>query len=263
MKKITKTLLVASLALMAMSCSKEDKEVVTPVQENNVPNGTSKLSLSVHVLASSTGSVRTAGLNGCTVTISNNGVNKTVTVDESGIAYFGNLTEGSVSVFVKAPSGYLSRNTSGFIEYDGSFSLTSTGTNGGTDAIQESSSRIAVTLPRIGATFKGKILGNFDFDGSTSNTPIVLGTKIIARVSNSLEPNIFTTTTNSDGSFTFANSLPEGEEVSFSLDYQTTNSTVTPNTQKDWEFQGLFGFGDNSSSFQYGETKEIGNTTAQ
>jgi hypothetical protein len=259
MKNLKNALLIAAVsATVFTSCSKDTADTVAPVvQENNVPNGTVKMSLSVHVMSSSV-AARIAGLSGASVTISNNGKTLTSSVDASGIASFSGLTEGDVSVFVKAPTGYLSFNTSGSLSYDGSFSLNNTGTNGGTDAVQESSNRIAVTLPKIGGTVKGKIWGDFDFNNFSNNTTIPAGVTVIAKVANGYEPNVFTTTTDGNGAFTFNKQLPEGVNVSFYIDYQTVDNVSDPSMpeSRDWEI------GTNTTTVSNNETKELGNITA-
>lgn len=265
MKKITKTLLVASLALIAMSCSKDNNDAVTPttVTENNVPNGTVGMSFSVQVTGSSIVGSRTAGLTGAVVTISNNGKTQTATVNEfSGLASFTGLTEGGVQIFVKAPSGYLSYNTSKYIKYNtiGSVVISSTnpGTGTGNDSQQSATETIQIPLKKIGSTVKGRVYGKFAYDGKDIFLTSGNGSKIYAILDDkNHEPNVFQSTVDGNGNFSFIN-LPEGLSFKLDLDYQNTFTPATGSgqlpEQRDWNIDSP-----NQTSLNYNEVRELGN----
>ena len=227
-----------------------------PTNENNVPNGTYKISYSVHVIASSQ-NAKVAGLASAEVTVSQDGRVQKATTDESGIVTFSDMREGNVSIFVKAPAGYLSYNTTDVINNNSSVDLNNNGTNAGNDSEQKSFDQRTISLARQGATLTGKIVGDFDFAAGTPVTGLPTDAQIIARISNSYQPNVFVTTPTADGTFTFSN-LPENVEITLDLNYQNTNSTGTAPVRVDWELPSS---GSGPHTLRVGQTKELGTIT--
>lgn len=218
-------MLAMASAVVLSGCGDDDQPAPAVTQENEVPNGTAVVTYSVQVLGSSQNNAKVTGLSGATVTVSGPGGNATAVTDESGIAVFPGMRLGTVSVFVKS-EGYLSSNFNDDVDcYYCSFDQV--------DSEQQESDQTTVTLPKIGATLKGTIYGNFDFNGTTTDAPISPNATVIATVSSVLQPNTWTTTTDNTGAFQFTN-LPEGVAVTLSLDFQNTNTTATPTFEYDW-----------------------------
>lgn len=229
------------LALVALSGSvftgcNQKKDIVPATvvtQDNNIPNGTVQFSLSVQVIPSSVSTTaKSAGLTGATVTISQNGSTQTATTNSAGLATFGGLSEGDVAVYI-ANSGYLSYNTTTTLvrSYN-------TSSSNQVDANQVQFKNLSVTLPKLGASVKGKIYGDFTYSGT--NTLIPSGVTVYAKTDNSYEPNVFTTTTDANGQFAFTN-LPETVSLDFSINYTTTDNTVSPSQGHTWYLNGVNG----------------------
>ena len=254
MNKFYFSLLSFSLGCLILTGCKDNDKNVTPTNENNVPNGTYKMSYSIQVLASSQ-NARVAGLASAEVTVSQEGNVKKATTDESGIVTFSDMREGYVSIYVKAPAGFLSFNTYDFISQNSSVDLNQTGVNAGNDSEQKSFDQYTITLARQGATLTGKIVGDFDFSGGTPDTGVPTDAQVIARISNVYQPNVFVTAPGSDGTFTFTN-LPEGIAINLDLNYQSTNSTGASPVRVDWEISVP------SQTLRAGQTKELGTITA-
>ncbi len=225
--KILSLALVVFASLFTLSCD-EDPIVV---EENEVPNGTLSMVYSVQVKQSSLSSGRTQGLAGVSVTVNQNGGIQTKTTDASGIVSFDNMRTGYVSVFVAAPEGFSSMNIQDEIycydcEYDNS------------DVEQVESDRLDVILPKQGATLTGKLFADVDFSGVIGTAETLPNTAVvIAKVSSDFEPNVYTTTVQNDGSFAFTN-LPEGINVTLSLNFKKVDTTVTPTEEKTFQFSG-------------------------
>ncbi len=246
--------LLASSLFLGTSCKKDDNSVAPVIQENNIPNGTIKIGYSVQVIASSV-AARTEGLSGAVVTIQgDNGFKQSATTDETGIASFTNLNEGRISIFVKSPSGdFLSSNVTGDLKYTAGIggSLTVAGTNGGgnggqnntgTDANVVANNQLPVTLPRRAAAVAGKL---FYQNPSNSVYTAAQGAKLIAKADAKFEPNLFTATVGSDGSFNIG-SLPEGVNLTWTVDFTTditqtgSNPNNIPTFKKSWSLPGSF-----------------------
>lgn len=246
MKRILVLGTVLSSMLFLGACKSNEKEVTpAPVTQQLYPSPSVKISLDVHVLASSEGA-RTAGLDGATVTVKQNGATYTGTTDESGIVTFGGLTEGNVSWFVKK-TGYASINGSKLLKYLGTPVVNGDNGNNGTGAVtvnneQHYSDVADVTLQRIGASVKFKVFGNFDFSTgvNTGNDPLPTSAKVLLRLSNkNLEPNVFNGAIDSDGTVTFTN-LPEGAQYTLELYHVTTKQGTNGNLPENvtWDLLG-------------------------
>ena len=225
--KILVAVLIASSALFNVACKKNDVVSPTVTNPSTSPQGKLTVSFSVQVLPSSV-AARTQGLSGSTVTIQSNGGSQSATTDASGIANFSNVNEGTIAVFVKGPTGFSSFNTNIGVAYNGSIVVKGTAGNTGTSnnntgafVDANSNNTLLVTLPADNATLKGKIKGDFDNSNVTVDAVIPSGAIVIARAPIGYEPNVYTTTTDGTGAFTFTN-LPEGIPLAISLDYKTT-----------------------------------------
>ncbi len=194
----------AMIALMATSvlftsCDSEDT-VEPVVQENNVPDGTTTYTLSVHVLSSSETAAKVSGLESAEVTVNQHGDESTITVGPDGIATFSNLDEGQVSVYIKA-EGHASVNFP--VDID---ELTNSQINNdfGNDSQHEFFGRVQQVMPRLNGSISGKFFYN-DEDGDD----VTGATSITLEYDESIEPNVFTLTTDASGDFTLTG-LPEG-----------------------------------------------------
>jgi hypothetical protein len=249
-KRITTVFALIALSTFSLTSCKDD--AAEPFNQNEIPDGHVKVSLSVQVVPSSISTASTkkvSGLSKAKVTVSQSGDKKTIEVDESGIAVFPNLFEGTVSIYIEA-EGYASVNETAYLGYEGSLDV-----ENGIDSEVPGFSQITIDLPRLASNVKGTIYGDWDFNGGTNTTLSGSGAKVIARAPSSYQPSIYTATV-TNGAFSFTN-LPENVPLAFELDFQSTNTTATPNYSTDWEISGL-----NNVYLQADETKELGNITA-
>lgn len=218
-------MLAMASAVALSGCGDDDQPAPAVTQENEVPNGTAVITYSVQVLGSSENNAKATGLAGATVTVSHPGGTSTTTTNESGIAVFPGMRIGDVSVYVES-DGFLAFNFSDNVSCDWcAFDYV--------DSEQQEFDQATVTLPRLGATLRGTIYGDFDFDGMTNNTTIPAGATVIAEVDNSFQPNVFTTTTDGQGNFSFTN-LPENVAVNLILNHQSMDNSVSPAVEEDW-----------------------------
>jgi hypothetical protein len=227
MKKVFVLGTVLSSLLFIGACKSNDKEVVPAVVTQQLyPSPTVKIGFSVHVLASSE-SARTAGLDGATVVVKQNGNNYTATTDESGIATFGGLTEGTVRWYVKK-ADFASVNGTTTLTYggtpvvDGANGTTTSGNSVTVNNEQTYSVTSQVTLPKVGASVSGVLMADFDGSAGSGNVVVVPTGTIVLKISDSFEPNTFTTTV-SGGVYSFTG-LPEG--VAFTLSTQDIKATI-------------------------------------
>ncbi len=151
-----------SLAVLLISCEKpvvvDPATPITTTNQNNVPHGYTNINYSVQVVpVGTTANGRVAGLQGTTVTIQYNGQTQTVTVGQSGIAVFSNLSPGQVSGYVNA-SGYTIVNFTAL--------LTASNTNVDVNHTDYAASTIYVMKKNSSAA--GRIYGDFDLDGNSS-----------------------------------------------------------------------------------------------
>jgi len=232
MKKIKiLSLALALVSLFALSC----EETAPVVQENDIANGTQTFVYSIQVKQSSALSGgRAQGLAGVNVTVNQNGGIQTKTTDATGIVSFDNMKQGTVSVFVLAPEGFSSYNTSYYLDCE-MCDITDL------DVDQLEYQQLEIILPRQGATVQGKIFADVDFSGTTGTGETVPNTAVvIAKVSNDYEPNVYKTNVQSDGTFKFTN-LPEGVTINLSIDFKK-NDNATPPAERTFEFNGLGSF---------------------
>ncbi|MBW8050629.1 MAG: hypothetical protein FVQ77_09895 [Cytophagales bacterium] len=231
MKKLTIYSFALLMGAVMFSACKKDKiyepENFVVVQENQVPNGTLNYTLSVQVVPSSEKG-RVSGLDQATVTINSAGGTATVTTAKDGIAVFSGLSEGFVSIYVEA-TGYSKMNTSVFLDRDPDLVT-------GSDAAVTQFVRVPVTLPRLGATLKARIYGNFPFDTSFNkcnydNAVITRSSHYISGVTiridyndPNMQPNFYTTTTDASGFITFSN-VPE-DFATLSVEYTATRTDI-------------------------------------
>jgi hypothetical protein len=231
MKKIkflSLALLATMCALFLVSCDDND----TTIEENAIPDGTSKINFSVQVYPSSLNSGKVAGLSGVKVTINQNGSTQSKTTNESGIVAFDNLNQGYISIFVDGPEGFLSINGETDLEcYDCLYDQN--------DSEQVEYDQLVVELPRVGATLRGKLFADVDFlNGQGVNETVPAGTTIIARTSTEYEPNVFKTTVAADGTFSF-NNLPEEVNINLDIDFKKVDTTPTPTIERSFYFDGI------------------------
>lgn len=187
---------VAVLGGLLASCGSD--ETVTPiVQENNISDGTDKYTLSVHVYSSAE-EAKAAGLDGAKVTISQEGDERTITVGADGIATFSGLRQGTVSWYATA-DGHITSNGSTNLS-DSPQELTEY------DSEQIYFERAQVTLARANGSIAGRFWF-FDDDGDFTTG----ATKVTVTYPTSMEPNVFSTTTAADGTFSISG-LPENVE---------------------------------------------------
>jgi hypothetical protein len=234
MKKVFVLGTVLSSLLFIGACKSNDKEVVPAVVTQQLyPSPTVKIGFSVHVLASSE-SGRSAGLDGATVVVKQNGNTYSATTDESGIATFGGLTEGNVRWYVKK-ADFASVNGAATLTYggtpvvDGANGTTTSGNSVTVNNEQTYSVTSQVTLPKIGASVSGVLLADLDGPGSGNAVVVPTGT-VVLKISDSYEPNTFTATV-SGGVYTFTG-LPEGVGFTLStLDIKSTTAAAGTNPQ--------------------------------
>ena len=228
--KILSLALVVFASMFTLSCD-EDPIVV---EENVIPNGTQTFVYSVQVKQSSLNSGRAQGLAGVNVTVNQNGGIQTKTTDATGIVSFENMKQGPVSIFILAPAGFSSLNTSDYLDCE-MCDVTEL------DVDQLEYQQLEVTLPKQGATVQGKVFADVDFSGGIGVAETAPNTAvIIAKVSNDYEPNVYKTNVQSDGTFKFTN-LPEGVTVNLSIDFKKTD-TSTPPIEQSFYFTGLGSF---------------------
>ncbi len=225
MKKV-KVYLMSALVGAALLQGCGSREVVAPTvtNANQHPNGLiqNRVIYSVHVISSSVdGNARQEGLNGAQVTVSQNGRASTKTVNENGIAIFDDLYDGDVTLFVKS-EGHASVNiissVNGQINVGGS---NATGGNNSNQNVVYSASTL-VTLPRLNGSAKGRFTIDSDKDPKTSPVPAA-NVKVRLTYSNTIEPNVFYTTTDADGIYTFT-SVP-GANATLSVESSFTLGT--------------------------------------
>lgn len=216
-----------SMLVLGASCNKEE---VKPDAAVLYPSTVIKMGLDIHVTASST-AARIGGLSGATVTVKQNGKTYTATTDASGIASFGDLTEGSLSYYISA-SGFASVNDNLYLEYNGSLNLN--GTNGNSTSgssvaqtgTQTTSDVENVTLHKLGSSVSGFLLADLDGDGNGLTKALTTGTVVLTLDDTSIEPNVFTANVGTTGLYTFSN-LPEN--VDYSLSTQNINIKIAEN----------------------------------
>ncbi len=225
MKKVKLTIIaLVSSALIFSSCSKEDS-ASTVTNPTGIPTPTFKYGLTIHVLpttSNSNNNGRVEGLTGATVTVKQNGATiGTVTTDESGIATFSGLTEGSYSYFVKA-TNYASINGSGFISYDGNLNLGNFGNNNTTGGSTNNygingeiayADRIEVGLKKLGASVSGVLRADLTTNGTTTLTT---GSVRLTLDNAYLEPNVYTAPVDANGKYIFS-ALPINEDFTLSV----------------------------------------------
>lgn len=227
--KILSLALVVFASMFTMSCD-EDPIVV---EENEIANGTQTFVYSVQVKQSSLNSGRAQGLAGVNVTVNQNGGIHTKTTDATGIVSFDNMKQGYVSVFILAPAGFTSINTSDYLDCE-MCDVTQL------DVDQLEYQQLEVTLPKQGATVRGNLFADLDFNGNTPIVTVPTTAVVIARLSNDYEPNVYKTNVQANGLFEFTN-LPEGVNIELSIDFKTINNTITPSEERALEFnQGVY-----------------------
>lgn len=222
--KILSLALVVFVSLFSLSC--EDNEPV--VQENDIADGTQTFVYSVQVKQSSLDAGRVKGLAAVKVTVNQNGGIQTKTTDASGIVSFDNMKQGAVSVFIEAPEGFSSLNTNDYLDCQ-LCDVTDL------DKDQLEYQQLVVTLPKLGATVRGNLFADLDFNGATPNVVVPTTAVVIAKLSNNYEPNVYKTNVQANGLFQFTN-LPEGVNIDLSIDLKVVNTTVTPNEERSLEF---------------------------
>ncbi|HTF80945.1 MAG TPA: hypothetical protein VL947_04455, partial [Cytophagales bacterium] len=183
MKKvlILGTVLSSLLFLGACSASKKEVTPAPTVVEQNFPNPTVKIGLTIHVLASSE-AARSAGLDGAKVIAKQNGNTYQGTTDESGIVTFGDLKEGYVSYYV-TKAGYAKINGLIELEYDGTPIVNGGNGTAGSDVTVNNEQFYAIsevaTLPRLGASVSGVLMADLDFGGAADVTPVNAGKVVL------------------------------------------------------------------------------------
>jgi len=202
MKKV-QVYLMSALVAAALLQGCGTREVVAPTvtNANEHPNGLiqNRIIYTVHVISSSViGNAREAGLANAQVTVSQNGRASTKTVNESGIAIFDDLYEGSITVFVKA-DGHASINQE-FSEVVGIVDVNQNGNNSNQNVILSYSN--IITLPRLNGALQGRFVLDTDADDRTSPVAAA-GLKVRLKYASTIEPNEFFATTDSDGIFKF------------------------------------------------------------
>ncbi len=219
---------IAFVSAFVMSC---DDETPAVVEENEVPDGAITMVYSVHVRPSSTLSARTQGLAGVTVTINQNGGIITATTDASGIASFDNMRQGIASIFVQGPAGFISVNITDDIDcFDCEYDQL--------DTDQTEYDQLFIDLPRLGATVRGQLLADVDFNGATALQSVPNTAFVIATINNIYEPNVYRVPVGNDGTFSFTN-LPEGVTTTLTVDFKATDAITTPAQP----VERTFGFG--------------------
>lgn len=211
-----------------VSCDDDD----ATIEENDIPDGTHVVNYSVQVIPSSLNG-KVAGLANVKVTVSQNGTTTTKTTNETGIVTFEKLKQGYVSVYVKGPEGFLSYNTTDELEcYSCDFDEN--------DSEQIEFYQRTFTLPRLGATVKGRVFADLDFNGGAPAAGETLPTSavVIAKISSVYEPNVFKTNPTSDGTFQFTN-LPEGILVTFDIDFKKVDNTPNPTVEHNFYLDGV------------------------
>lgn len=218
--------------LFIMSCKKE-QQIIYPVQntkENNIPDGITKFSLSIHILSDDNSqNAREDGLSGATVTINSNEGLITKTVVSSGIVVFTDLSEGEISIFVQGQKGFANYNTSVFLKR-----TQNTSDDNSSDTEQYQLVRKEIFLPKLNTALKGIVMADFDQDfdfAQTDQGNFLPNISIVVKtLDKGIEPNTFITTTDEEGNYSFSN-LPEGEvEIHFG-DFSLP-SRLDPTTRK-------------------------------
>lgn len=217
----SKMLLPVITAVVAMNftaCTKESEPIITPAtpvvssNQNNLPHGVTNINYSVQVVPlGTTASGKSAGLLGATVTIQFNGSQtKTVTVDQSGIAVFSNVSPGQISGYVKA---------AGFSAINYTATLSSSNT---VDINHTDYATSTIYLLKENSSVSGRIFGDYDLDGNVnvnqatnfqavnlrvaydlSSYPVGSGSGALTSVS--MDTTIYKVTSDIGGNFTFNN----------------------------------------------------------
>lgn len=228
--KILSLALIVFVSVFTLSCDEND----AAVQENEIANGTQTFVYSVQVKQSSLNGGRAQGLAGVNVTVNQNGGIQTKTTDATGIVSFDNMKQGAVSVFVLAPTGFSSINTSDYLDCQ-LCDVTQL------DVDQLEYQQLELTLPKQGATVQGKVFADVDFSGAIGVAETAPNTAVvIAKVSNDYEPNVYKTNIQNDGTFKFTN-LPEGITVNLTIDFKKIDNS-TPPAEQSFYFTGVGSF---------------------
>jgi hypothetical protein len=226
LKFLSLAFMATMCALFMVSCDDDD----ATIEENDIPDGTHVVNYSVQVIPSSLNG-KVAGLSNVKVTVSQNGTSITKTTNETGIVTFDKLKQGYVSIYVKGPDGFLSSNTVDELQcFTCDFDEN--------DSEQIEYDQNTITLPRLGATVKGRVFADLDFNGTTAaSETLPTSAVIVATIDNSYEPNVFKTNPSSDGTFQFT-TLPEGVNVNFAIDFKKVDTTPTPTVEHSFYFDG-------------------------
>lgn len=200
MKKLNYFIATAVVMALLGGCKPKEDKIVAPVTENEVPNGVLRTNflLSVHVIPSSEGNVRAAGLEGASITVSQNAKVQTKIVNKDGEAVFENLVAGGYTLFV-SKDGYASRNESGYLEIPENLYQTIPNDNTHDFTISETD---WVELPALKGALTGVVFYDDDLVASTPHTP---ASGLVARLEydNNIQPNVYVATVGADGKFSF------------------------------------------------------------
>ena len=110
---LSSLLVIAAFGLYSCSNSDDNPSTTTINYENNVPDGTIRVNYSVQVVPGNLGDEgRAAGVLGATVQLTQNNEVVTAVTDQSGIANFPDMWNGTVTgaVFSPATSDYITMN---------------------------------------------------------------------------------------------------------------------------------------------------------
>lgn len=223
MKKVTKSVLVAAVAAIAMfSCTR--RELVTPAvtqDSDSFDYGRLTYSLSIQVQPGATAGNKMEALVGAIVSVNAGGSTQSKTVDASGVVVFEGLPEGSVNWVVNPGS-------SSYATVTGVTTLDNVDRN---NVDRNATASVLVKVPTMNATLSGRIIGDFDFntetpEAGTAGVNVRLSYTYSSGITNTysaiyLQPSFYLVQTSADGSFSIAN-VPAldntGGQVSASLE---------------------------------------------
>lgn len=208
MKKLHYLIATAGVVIALLGgCKPKEDKIVAPVTENEVPNGILRTNflLSVHVIPTSQANARVAGLEGATVTVSQNAKVQTKTVNKDGEAVFENLVPGGYTLYV-TKDGYASYNDDGWLEVPENLLQTIPNDSNHEFTISETD---FVELPILKGALTGVVF--YDDDLLTS-TPNIGAAGLVARLEYNtyLQPNVYVATVGADGKFNFVD-VPNAE----------------------------------------------------
>lgn len=222
MKKLNYFFAIATVMIaLLIGCKPKEDKIISPTNENEVPNGVLRTNflLSVHVIPSAE-SGRTSGLEGASITVSQNAKVLTKTVNKDGEAVFENLVAGDYTLYIRK-EGYASWNSKGTLIVP--TSLLQTVPNDNTHEFTISQAEI-VKLPALAGALTGTV---FYDDDLVANTPLVGASGLAVRLEYDaqIQPNVYPLSVGTDGKFTFTN-VPNAEATLVIDGQKTINGKI-------------------------------------